>query len=194
MLALLFTLCFAGYAPLPCAPQERSAAVAVRGEAELSRAAALASAQRRAEQHLREVWRERAVAEAAANRPAWMPSLLCEQAVDRWIAALPVERLLAQVDRRDRERAHEFGSSFQTTLWVAEAAAPAARARRSLRVALQRGERAAAAKAGVLVAGWLALGVALSWIDRLSRGYMTGRLLALGALGAAGLPAVLFLV
>lgn len=184
-------------APAAAAPQERpaaAAAVAVRGDAELSAAEALASARRRAEEHVRAVWRERAEREAALRRPGWLPVALTERAVDRWVAELPVERLFDEVDRDQRERAHEFGRSYQTTLWVTEPAARAGAVRRELRSVLRGSERAAALKAGAVVAGWLALGLLLSWVDRLSRGYMTGRLCALGALGAASLPAVLFLL
>lgn len=197
MSLLLSTLLLIGLAPQsaaadPAAPPR--AAVEVRGDAELSPAGALASAERRAEQHVRRVWRERAEREAALRSHSWVPALLIEREIDRWLADLPVERLLVQVDRADRERVHEFGRSYQTTLRVAEVSASVERARRELRAALGRVERVAAWKAGAVAVGWFLLGVALTWLDRLSRGYMTGRLRALGALGAASLPAVLFLV
>ena len=199
MLALLLTLSSLSPALHPRASQwvalqGQDAAVEVRGDAELSPADALASARRRAEQHVRAVWRERGEREAALQRPGWIPALLTSQAVDRWVAALPVEQLLRQIERDDRERVHEFGRSYQTTLWIEEAATPAEQARRGLRDALRRAERVAGLKAAVVAAGWLTLGVVLAWLDRLSRGYMTGRLFALGVFGAASLPAVLFLV
>ena len=197
MFLLLSTVLSIGLAPQHVAAETAAlpcAAVEVRGDAELSPAGALASAERRAEQHVRRVWRERAEREAALRSHSWVPDLLIEREIDRWLADLPVERLLVHVDRTDRERVHEFGRSYQTTLRVAEVSASAERARRGLRAALGRVERVAAWKAGVVAVGWFLLGVALTWLDRLSRGYMTGRLRALGALGAASLPAVLFLV
>ena len=200
MFALLLTCCLFAPAPQgasalagdPVAP--RAAAVAVSGEAELTPFEALASAESRVEEHVRRKWRARADRLAARHRPFWMPTALAERASSRWLADLPVERLLVHVDRTDRERVHEFGRSYQTTLRVAEVSASAERARRGLRAALGRVERVAAWKAGVVAVGWFLLGVALTWLDRLSRGYMTGRLRALGALSAASLPAVLFLV
>jgi hypothetical protein len=200
MFALLLTCCLFAPAPQgasalagdPVAP--RAAAVAVSGEAELTPFEALASAESRVEEHVRRRWRARADRLAARHRPFWMPTALAERASSRWLADLPVERLVAQVDRTDRERVHEFGNSYQTTLWVAEVPEAVARGERGLRAALRELERATALKAGGVAAGWVVLALLCSWVDRLSRGYMTGRLRAIGLLGGALLPAVLMVV
>ncbi|MCK5944833.1 MAG: hypothetical protein KAI24_22790 [Planctomycetes bacterium] len=171
-----------------------AAAVAVRGDTELSPAEALASAEARVDEHIRRVWRDRAQRAAERHRPFWMPELLTEGAVQSWLADLPVEQLIARVDREDRERVHEFGNSYQTTLWIAEKPELVERGERRLRAELRRLERTTAVKAGGVAAGWVVLALILAWIDRLSRGYMTGRLRAIGVLGGVLMPAALFLV
>lgn len=194
MLALLLSTCIV----CPAAQQEpefsMAAAVAVRGDTELSPAAALASAEARVDEHLRTVWKERAERAAERHRPFWMPDLLTENTVERWLADLPVERLVARVDREDKERVHEFGNSYQTTLWIAEKPGLVEHGERRLRAELHRLERTTAVKAGGVAAGWVVLALLLAWIDRLSRGYMTGRLRAIGVLGGVLVPAALFLV
>lgn len=193
MLALLLSTCVACSAPQE--PQfSQVEAVAVRGDTELTPAEALASAQMRVDEHVRTVWKERA--ERAANRqvPFWMPDIMVEQTVRQWLADLPVKRLVASVDREDRERIHEFGNSYQTTLWIAEDKNLVQSGESRLRRELHRLERSTAVKAGGVAAGWVFLALVLGWLDRLSRGYMTGRLRAIGVLGGLLMPAALFLV
>ena len=191
MLVALLSMCLAN--PLPQDPVA-ALAVAVRGDAELNPAAALASARRKVEDHVRGLWAERALRAAATGRPFWVPEILADQAIRRWLAALPVEQLTLCVDREDKEREHEFGSSYQTTLWVAEDARLAQRSNQRLRHELRQLERSTAAKYGGIAAGWVGLAVMLGWIDRLSRGYMTGRLRLVGLLGVAAVPAIALLV
>ncbi|MBL8755799.1 MAG: hypothetical protein JNK15_21055 [Planctomycetes bacterium] len=191
MLAALLTACFAC-----AAPQEpvALAAVAVRGDAELSPAAAYASARTRVDEHLRGLWRERADRAVTTQRPFWLPNLLAEEAVRRWLVDLPIAQMVAVVDREDRERAHEFGNSWQTTLWVAEDPQKLQRGEERLRGLLRRLERDTLARFGGIAAGWTVLVVALGWIDRLSRGYMTGRLQLAGLCAGVAVPVVAFLV
>jgi hypothetical protein len=193
MLALLLAAC------LPFAPQQPAKAsiaeaVAVRGDAELSPAEALASARRKAEEHVRELWHDRAEQAFAGQRPFWLPDIMAREAMRRWLAELPVEQMATFVDREDRQREHEFGSSYQTTLWVAEEPRLVANSERTLRRATQRLERVTAVKFGGVVAGWVVLAAVIGWIDRLSRGYMTGRLRLLGLLSGVAFPALAFLV
>jgi hypothetical protein len=192
MLAVLLLTCLA------CPPQEpnvsASAAVAVRGEPELSAAAAYSSAQHKVEDHVRSIWRERAERTVAGQRPFWLPQAVADEAVRRWLADLPLREMVQVVDREDREREHEFGNSYQTTLWVAEDARQQRRSEQRLRGELRRLERSTACKVGGVAAGWTLLFVALGWLDRLSRGYMTGRLRCVGLLAALAMPAVAFVV
>jgi hypothetical protein len=178
-------------------PQEPVAAigaVAVRGDAELSPAAAFASARTRVEDHVRELWRDRAERALERQRPFWLPAVLADEAMRRWLADLPVAQMVEVVDREDREREHSFGSSYQTTLWVAEDPRQHQRSEQRLRHELRRLERTTAYKYGGVAMGWTVLLVALGWLDRLTRGYMTGRLRAVGLLAGAAVPVVAFLV
>ena len=68
------------------------------------------------------------------------------------------------------------------------------RSEQRLRSELRRLEKSTAYKFGGIAAGWTLLAVALAWVDRLSRGYMTGRLRAVGLLAALAMPAVAFVV
>ncbi len=177
-------------------PQDPAAigAVAVRGDAELSPAAALASAKVRVDDHVRELWRERAERALEQRLPFWLPGMLAEPAVRRWIADLPIAQMVAVVDREDREREHSFGSSYQTTLWVAEDLRALQRGEQRLQHELRRLERTTAYKYGGIAVGWTVLLLGIGWLDRLSRGYMTGRLRVAGLLAGAAVPAVAFLV
>jgi hypothetical protein len=191
MLAVLLTTCLAW-----CSPQDpvASAAVAVRGDAELSPAAAFASAQNKVDDHVRSLWKERADRAVAAQRPFWLPGLLTDEAVRRWLGDLPVAQMVAVVDREDRQRDHDFGSSYQTTLWVAEDPQRLQRGEQRLRHELKKLERITLYKYGGVAAGWTMLVVVLGWLDRLSRGYMTGRLRFAGLLGGVAVPVIAFLV
>jgi hypothetical protein len=166
MLATLLAACLCCPVAQEPFPVAMAGAVAVRGEAELSPAAALASAQRKAEDHVRSLWQGRADRTVAGHRPFWLPDLLAQQAVRRWLADLPVEQVVRVVDREDREREHEFGNSWQTTLWVAEEPRAVQQRESLLRRELRRLERTTAVKYGGVVAGWVALALVLGWIDR----------------------------
>lgn len=193
MLETLLTACLALASPQ--GPDLASAeAVAVRGEAELTPAAAFASARQRAEDHIREQWQHRAERALAARRPFWLPEPLAFRAVQTWLSDLPVEQCLRLVDREDRERTHEFGNSFQTTLWVAEEPRSVQLGERELRRRLLVLERTTACKYGGIVGAWAVLVLAIAWLDRLSRGYMTGTLRLLGVATGVAVPALLFLV
>lgn len=193
MLALLLATC------LPFAPQEPTTAVvadavAVRGEAELTPAAAHASACRKAEDHVRGVWEQRATQALDRQRPFWVPEVVAKEELRRWLAELPVGKLARVVDREDRERQHEFGSSFQTTLWITEEPRTSAQSEQLLRRELRRLERTTAVKYGGVVAGWTLVALLVGWLDRLSRGYMTGRLRLVGLVLAAAFPALAYLL
>jgi hypothetical protein len=193
MLALLLSTLIA--CPAPQEPQFSDVeAVAVRGDTELNPADALASAQMRVDEHVRAVWQDRAERTASRQLPFWMPAMMSENTVRRWLADLPVQRLVSRVDREDRERVHDFGNSYQTTLWIAEDPKMVQRGESRLRAQLRNLERSTAVKAGGVAAGWVFLALLLGWLDRLTRGYMTGRLRTIGVLGGLLMPTALFLV
>ncbi len=192
MLAALIATAVLGTAPQE--PDPFASAIAVRGEAELSPAEAYASASQRAEDHLRTLWEHRVERAAELRRPFWLPRILVEDRVDRWLADLPTGRLVRVVDREDKERVHEFGNSYQTTLWVAEEPSMVEAGRERLRAVLRGLEQTTAVRYGGIVAGWALLAMVLGWIDRLSRGYMTGRLRLLGLACGVSFPVIAFLV
>lgn len=169
-------------------------AVVVRGETELTAAAANASARARMAEHVRSIWRERAARLVDAERPLWLPQTLATAAAARWVAAMAVEDFAQVVDRQDRAREHGFASSHQTTLWVSEPSDAVARGERSLRATMRAAARDAACRGGAIAGAWAAVGVAVAWFDRLSRGYMTRTLRAAGVLLAIAVPAVAILV
>ena len=193
MLALLLSTLIA------CSAQQEpqismASIVAVRGDTELSPADALASAELRVDEHIRSLWEERAKRAASRQCPFWMPQVLTDKTVRRWLGDLPVQRLIKQVNRDEKERVHEFGNSYQTTLWITEDQEMVERGERRLRAELHRLERSTAVKAGGVATGWVFLALLFGWLDRLSRGYMTGRLRAIGVLGGLLVPTALFLV
>lgn len=205
MLALLLSVAllgsadaFVGAAPVAQDPRASApaatSAVAVRGDTELTPAAAFVSARARVDEHVRGLWQDRAATAVATRRPFWLPQPLADEAVRRWLGNLPTEQMVRTVDREDRQREHEFGTSYQTTLWVAEDARMVQRNEQRLRDELRHLERRTAVQYGAIAAGWIGIAVLLGWIDRLSRGYMTGRLRCVGLFGVVAVPAIAFLV
>lgn len=196
MLATLLTAVSMLQDPLAVASSASSpqAVVEVRGAIELDAAAAFASAREAVVDHAQRLWQERAARLAAQQLPGYMPDLFVQQALQRFLQQAGVERTVQLVGRDDREREHEFGSSWQTTLWVAEDPRAVAACERLLRANLRRAEREVLWKSGGTVVFWAVLGIALGWLDRLSRGYMTGRLRLLGLVLGAAVPAVAFLL
>ena len=137
MLALLLSTLIA------CSAQQEpqismASIVAVRGDTELSPADALASAELRVDEHIRSLWEERAKRAASRQCPFWMPQVLTDKTVRRWLGDLPVQRLIKQVNRDEKERVHEFGNSYQTTLWITEDQEMVERGERRLRAELHR--------------------------------------------------------
>jgi hypothetical protein len=181
--------------PLPSAQDpSHGGAVPVRGEPELTQAEAHASARRKADELVRARLAERA--ERAVNRavPFWVPAPFAERTVDRWVDEAGNSSAFAILDQEVQRREHEFGSSFQTTLWIGEEPRQIEQAERRLQQRLRSLERATAVRYGGTVAIWLLLAVTVGWLDRMSRGYMTGRLRAIGLFAGVAIPAVFFLL
>lgn len=196
MLAIVLTAFLSAQDPMAatCAVAGHDDATQVVGTTELDPLRAFESAQTAVQERARQTWEERANRLAHAQLPAYLPELFVQQAVRRFLQNQPVERTLQVVDRSDREREHEFGNSWQTTLWVVEDARASAQCERQLRSDLRRTERQLLFKSGGTVVFWASLTLLLGWIDRLSRGYMTWRLRSLGLLLGAGVPVVAFLL
>jgi hypothetical protein len=169
-------------------------AVAVRGTTELTVADAFAAARSAAVEHLEARWRERSRRLVVDQRPFWLPAMFAEQAARRWEARQSLGEAMAIVDREDRVREHEFGNSYQTTLWITEDPRHVERGERQLRRELQAAQKRTLVLSGATVGLWAFLAVAIAWIDRLSRGYMTGRLRCIGLLVGAVVPTLAFLL
>src|SRR5204862_508178 len=115
MLGLLLSTLLLGIPPQgpTAASPGASAAVAVRGEAELTPAAAFTSAQVRVDEHVRAMWRERADRAVHLQRPLWIPELLSDEAVRRWLADLPVSQMGSCAGREGRYRKPGYVPGFE---------------------------------------------------------------------------------
>lgn len=193
MLATLLTLGLIAQGPM-ARGDGPVPAFEVRGEAELSPAAALASAQAAAAAHAQATWAVRAERIAAEHGAPWMPDFLVRDSLRRSLLQVDATGCFEVVDRSDRARDHDFGPSYQTTLWIVEDPRRAQAAERRVRAALRQLERSTVAKLAGTAVFWGFVAFACAWLDRLSRGYMTWRLRLLGLLVGCAVPAALFLV
>ena len=173
---------------------ELSDAVSVRGDPELTMTAAVESARAEVDSVLRERWQQRADRLVRENRPFWMPRVFVEREVARWLGRTAVDRQVEIVDREDRVREHEFGRSYQTTLWIEEEADDVLAGRRGLQRLIDQASDKLLLGAGGTVLFWAFLFVVIGWLDRLSRGYMTGRLYTIGFSVGAFVPSLALLL
>ena len=128
----------------------------------------------------------------AALSPSWFPDLMRDRVLRSWLGKQAPTRGVEVLDRDLVVRDHGFGRSYQGFLLVREPGMELAGRRlvRQLEVAQRQ-----LIQRGVLVLGvWSSLALILIWLDRLTRGYMTRRLMLLGiGLGTAA-PALLVLL
>lgn len=172
----------------------RPAAVRVVGSVELSPAEAFASARSEAATTFESEAVRTAFERAGDVVPFWMPNFIVERVVDRWQRQYVSGRCFEIVDREDVVRDHGFGPSFQTHLLV-EPLPPSDRAVSRLRHRVHCATEALMVHGGGTLAFWAVLAIAFWWIDRLSRGYMSGRLLTLAlALGVTVPSAAFFMI
>jgi len=170
------------------------AVVPVRGEAELSPAQAEAAALGKVEEYVSGLWTARGERIVATQAKFWLPPCLLRPAMDRWLQDLSSQRPFQVVDRVNREREHEFGSSWQTTLWIKENPRVVEAGERQLRQLVRREQHRVLCKSGGTVLFWAVLAFAIGWLDRLSRGYMTMRLWGIGLLLGTAVPALVFVL
>ena len=171
-----------------------SDAVSVRGAPELTVTAAVESARAEVDTVLHQRWQRRADRLVRDHRPFWVPEVLVERQVAKWLGRAAVDRQVQVVDREDRIREHAFGRSYQTTLWIEEEVRDVVAGRRGLQRLIERTADSLLLGAGGTVVFWAVLLVVLSWLDRLSRGYMTGRLYAIGLSAGAVVPSLALLL
>lgn len=173
----------------PQAPTEvPPTAVAVRGMAELTPAAATESAWAEAQGLFRERWLAHARQCAAVRLPGWVPEWVWQPTFERSIGSLRAREHLQVVHRDEVTREHEFGTSHQVTLWVEEPESVRTALERHVRTEFRALEKRLALKCGGTVVFWLLLAAFVGWVDRLSMGWMTGSLRFAGLLAALGVP------
>ncbi len=167
-------------------------ACVISGTPELNRKDAWAAVTRRAveEQQLR--ISERAADQAVAQSPAWLPGFVRERAVKQWTGDQVRRQRLKVLDRDLLVRDHGFGNSYQAFLLLDKVDPGSATSSRSLATKLQREQKRFVMKCGGTLGWWGVLAIFVLWLDRLTRGYMTGRLYTLGA--ALGICAPILLV
>lgn len=174
------------------APEVADARV-VTGSPELKPELARQSAIDQALEDLREIRRQRGMAIAAAHAPGWIPDRVNERVVQRWLGRQDLRSCLEILDQDQKVRDHGFGQSYQASLLVRTNAKKNAEADQVLGWEVERATRRFKQGLGIAAGGWVALAFLVSWLDRLSRGYMTARLWSLAALVGVALPVGLFL-
>ena len=169
-----------------------SAGFVVEGSLELTRAEAEAAALRAAHDEVR--LRNTEFGQEVAGRcaPFWLPGFVVDREVASWTEQAGV-RDLRVLERATEVRRYSYGDAYQTTLRVAAGnGAEVSGGGTGLERRLHSVGKEFLVKCGGVAAWWGLLALLSSWLDRLSRGYMTWRLrlLALG-LAIAALPVVL---
>ena len=167
--------------------------IEIKGAPELTIAEAYESASDSLRETVRGKFQRRAEAIVAENAPFWLPAFYTDRVVNRWLADLDFDRACQILDRSDRNRLYDWGESFQTTLVARENPKFLQRAKDRLKWRMEGAEERFLVTGGGTILFWGLLAVVLGWVDRLSRGYMTKRLVLVGlAMGTLG-PAVAFL-
>jgi hypothetical protein len=171
------------------------AASVVRGPVELTPQEADAAAAGEAMGRILDAVRTRGAASAEAVSPAWLPNFVRSRAVSRWLAGLDTNAIVNVVDRARQERDHGGGErSYRTALLVEPRMDRVERELGRLHRIVRVEARTFTTKCLGIVAFWVALALAYSWLDRASRGYMTWRLRLLGAVVGLTMPTILLLV
>ena len=168
-------------------------AVVVSGTPELNPKAALDAAMREAHDGARARLAEHGAEVIRARAPFWLPAFVSDPVLRRWVDARSPAAMLQVLDQEQRVRDHGFGNSYQAFLLVREDSQQTTSGDRQLGSELQRAQKLFLGKCAGVAVGWALLGLIFSWLDRLSRGYMTMRLFAIGGAVATIVPAFLFL-
>lgn len=179
-----------------CPGEERPAALVVRGTVELSAGEADAAATALLGERARHVLEEQGRVLMAAAAPMWLPGFCREQVLRRWLGSTDATQMLRVVDRERDTRNHgSLGTSYRTALLVEADQHRLGNHLARLRRQIPRAADTFALKCAGIAGFWAVLALAIGWLDRLSRGYMTWRLRLLGLLAGSAAPTVaLFLV
>lgn len=168
----------------------------VRGTVELSAGEADAAASALLGDRARVLLSERGRSLMAQLAPVWLPEFSREQTLARWLTAIEPEGALRVIDRERAEHDHgHLGTSYRTALIVEADREQLGKHMSRLRRQIPRAADTFALKCAGIAGFWTVLALAISWLDRLSRGYMTWRLRFLGLIAGSAAPALLlFLV
>lgn len=189
MIAAILSLVLAFPQPAGAqSPTEPPPAVTVRGMAELTPGAATDSAWEEAQRLFHARWLAHARQFAVVRLPAWVPEWVWQPTFERSIGTMRARDHLQVVHREETTREHEFGTSHQVTLWVAEPEAARTALERQVRTDFRALERRLFVKCGGTLVFWLLLAAFVGWVDRLSMGWMTRSLRFTGLLAAIGVP------
>jgi hypothetical protein len=180
----------------PSARVGTTAPIVVRGTVELSAAAADAAAATVCDERARQLLEEQGRAVLDRFAPVWLPGFCREQVLRRWLAGTEAQAAIRVVDRERVEHDHgSLGVSYRTALTVETDLKHVTKELARLQRHVPRAAEGFAVKCGAVAGFWALLGLLISWLDRLSRGYMTWRLRLIGLfLGAAAPALALFLV
>ena len=165
----------------------------VTGTPELNPEAARQAAIDQAIEDLRTLQKQRGIAVAAGYTPSWVPERFMERVVEKWVARQDLRTSLEVLDQDQRVRDHGFGQSYQASVLVRANPKKSQEAEKVLGWEMQRAIKRLKQGLGITCAGWIGLAFLVSWLDRLSRGYMTLRLWALACVVGVAIPAGLLL-
>lgn len=167
-------------------PVAASVRVRALGTVEISEAEADRAARSRLVERLAMDLERRASLVVTHAAPGWWPRWASDAVVHEWLAKVDVGALLSEENLQRVEYDHgTLGSSYRSEASASLDENKIARQIAGLRSLVRGRTRAMITKSLAVGASWVAVGLGVAWLDRLSRGYMTARLRWLGA--AAGL-------
>lgn len=168
----------------------RPSAETVTGEAELSRSEAVTTVERKARKEHRSRLTAMVAERIEESAPFWLPGFVKDRVVEGQVRS-EILRLPPKVlDTDVLVRQHSFGQSFQGFLLIDPVRPQDLASDRRLSRRLRREQDWFLMKSGGALGLWILLGIGVLWLDRLTRGYMTKRLYALGAALALVGPAL----
>ena len=169
-------------------------AYAVKGSVELSRAEAWEALERRIDVEVRDRLESFAIDESENVAAPWLPGYFQDRAIAAWVSEQVRQSETRILDSNLVVRPVDDVYQSYHAYALVDMAGPRNVRLERLRRRLVVEEEMFLAKIGGALGLWGVLAVLILWLDRLTRGYMTGRLYTLGALLGIGGPIVLLLV
>lgn len=130
---------------------------------------------------------------AAKEVRSWMPEVLLEPIVLSWARGAAERAEVRILDRDLLVRDHGFGASYQAFLLIQDGAEVSRPDMRQLQRRIDRAERRILVRGGCTAALWALIALAGFWLDRLTRGYMSGRLTLIAAVLGLCAPGIFLL-